>query len=138
VADEAYAVGLRGDIDAAGLGDAIRLPGEVRDAAVWMRRWDLFVSLSSDEGQGLAVLEAMALGIPVAARPVAGIADFLQDGRNGIAIAQPGAEAAGRAMVRTLAQPALRTRVARAARRLVERRYDWAQTLRRFERLYWQ
>ena len=138
VADEAYAAGLRADIDAAGLTDAVRVPGEVRDAAVWMRRWDLFVSLSSDEGQGLAVLEAMALGIPVAARPVAGISDFLQDRRNGIAIAKLGAEAAGRAIVRTIAQPALRTLVARAARRLVERRYDWAQTVRIFERFYWQ
>ena len=143
VADEAYAAGLRSDIEAADLTDpgligAVRVPGEVRDAAVWMRRWDLFVSLSSDEGQGLAVLEAMALGIPVAARLVAGISDFLQDRRNGIAIAKPGAEAAGRAIVRTLAQPALRTLVARAARRLVERRYDWAQTVRIFERFYWQ
>ena len=116
----------------------VRLPGEVRDPAVWMRRWDAFVSLSADEGQGLAVLEAMALGVPVIARPVAGIGDFLKNGRNGMAIPRPGPIAAARVIRETLAQPALRARLARAGRQLVERHYNWDDTLRAFERFYWE
>jgi glycosyltransferase involved in cell wall biosynthesis len=137
VADDAYAAALRADIDAAGLADAVTMAGEVPDPSTRVRQWDLFVSLSSDEGQGLAVLEAMALGVPVAARPVAGIADFLTDARTGFAIPRAGAAAASRTMLHAFANTQLRQRVARGARRLVERRYAWTTTMKEFDRLYW-
>jgi glycosyltransferase involved in cell wall biosynthesis len=105
--------------------------------AAWLRRWDLFVSLSSDEGQGLAVLEAMAVGVPVLAMPVSGIADFLAHGRTGFALDRRDAKSVAAAAVRVLAEPAARASVARKARRLVERRYAWDLTVRAFDRLYW-
>jgi glycosyltransferase involved in cell wall biosynthesis len=137
VADAAYAREITAAIDRAALADAVTLTGEVRDPSTWVRRWDLFASLSSDEGQGLAVLEAMAMNVPVVARPVAGISDFLVDGRTGFAVARSGAIAAARTLLRAIAQPAQRQRVARGARRLVERRYAWDRTVETFERLYW-
>jgi glycosyltransferase involved in cell wall biosynthesis len=137
VADEPYGDRLRSAIATHGLDAAVHLTGEVRDVTRYVRRWDLFVSLSADEGQGLAVLEAMALGVPVVARPVAGISDFLVDGRTGIAIAEDGsAPRAAEAIDRAL-QPSSRLEaIGRRARRMVERRYDWEQTLTAFERLY--
>ncbi|MEZ5319972.1 MAG: glycosyltransferase, partial [Vicinamibacterales bacterium] len=86
VADERYADDIRRRLARLGLADAVTLTGQVRDVRRHVRTWDLFVSLSADEGQGLAVLEAMALGVVVVARPVAGIADFLEDGRTGLAV----------------------------------------------------
>jgi glycosyltransferase involved in cell wall biosynthesis len=136
-ADPVYANDIRDAIARAGLSDAVTLTGEVRDPIAHVRRWSLFASLSEDEGQGLAVLEAMATGVPVVARPVAGIADFLIDRRTGFAITRSGPAAAARALLDALAQPVLRRRVAKSARRLVERRYDWRQTLEAFDRLYW-
>ncbi len=142
VADQDYASAVRADIAKAGLCDAVSMPGEVIDPAAHVRQWDLFVSLSSDEGQGLAVLEAMALGVPVIARPVAGISDYLVDGRTGFAIPHShsgarGVAAAAASMRRTLlAAPAARRRVVRGARRMVERRYAWASMVTAFDRLY--
>jgi glycosyltransferase involved in cell wall biosynthesis len=101
-----------------------------------MRRWDLFVSLSSDEGQGLAVLEAMALGVLVAARPVAGISDFLTDGETGVAVAGASVTAAATAMRDALSNPARMTAIATRARRLVERRYSWERTVQVLEGVY--
>lgn len=137
VADEAYGGAVRQAITAHGLTDAVRLHGEVSDVTRHVRDWDVFVSLSSDEGQGLAVLEAMALGVPVAARPVAGIVDFLTADRTGVAIEHSSPARVAAAVTRLLETPALRTRVARQARRLVERRYAWSGTVEAFERLYW-
>jgi glycosyltransferase involved in cell wall biosynthesis len=137
VADAAYASEVTARVQHHGLTDVVRMPGEVPDATAWLRTWDLFVSLSRDEGQGLAVLEAMAVGVPVAARPVAGIADFLTDGRTGLAIPGPGVTTAARVVRQALARPAQRLEIARRARRLVERRYSWVQTLRALDRLYW-
>lgn len=137
VADASYADEVQQEIERHALQDCVRLPGEVSDPTAWMREWDLFVSLSRDEGQGLAVLEAMAIGVPVIARAVAGIADYLVEGRTGVTIARPGAAAAARTIVRTFAQPKLRQEIARRARRLVERRYSWTRTLTVLDRLYW-
>jgi glycosyltransferase involved in cell wall biosynthesis len=137
VADEGYGSRIRAAIADRDLGDAVTLKGEVRDVAAQVRRWDFFVSLSSDEGQGLAVLEAMAIGVPVVALEVAGLSDFVVDGRTGVIIRSPAAGTVAAAIVRLWEQPALRRRVTRGARRLVERRYAWDHTVQAFERLYW-
>jgi glycosyltransferase involved in cell wall biosynthesis len=136
VADEAYAETLRASIVSAGLTDAVRLHDRVPSIAPFLRRWDLFVSMSSDEGQGLAVLEAMATGVPVVARRVAGIEDFLDDGRTGLAVASSAAAPAARAAIRLIDDPALVRRLATRARALVDRRYDWTRMLGAFDRVY--
>jgi glycosyltransferase involved in cell wall biosynthesis len=136
VADEDYAGRIRAAIARHGLEDSVTLTGKVRDVASRVATWDVFVSLSADEGQGLAVLEAMAIGVPVAARPVAGIADFLVDGRTGFAIDGSSPRAAAEVLTLMLSQPAKMRAVTVRARRLVERRYAWPRTVQAFERLY--
>lgn len=135
VADEDYARSLTATIARLQLGNAVRVTGQVRDVTRFVRRWRLFVSLSSDEGQGLAVLEAMALGVPVAARRVAGIEDFLEDGRTGWVMARGGA-AATAGTIRAALHDRTAAAVTRRARAMVERRYDWSSMLHRFDRLY--
>ena len=136
IADDAYAREIRALIGKSDLGDYASLAGPVRDVAAYLDRWDLFVSLSSDEGQGLAALEAMAIGVPVLARRVAGIADFLSDGRTGFTVASSSANDVAAGIVRALQSPTQARAVARRARALVERRYDWDGTVAAFERLY--
>jgi glycosyltransferase involved in cell wall biosynthesis len=137
VADAAYGEEVRALIARRGLGRSVRLAGEARSVERHVRSWDLFVSMSSDEGQGLAVLEAMALGVPVVARSVAGINDFLVDGRTGVTIDGASTAAAAAVLVRALERPATISAISRAARRMVEQRYSWQRTLSAFERLYW-
>jgi glycosyltransferase involved in cell wall biosynthesis len=137
VADQAYAARLRTAITAHDLGSTVTVTGDVHDVSRYVRRWDLFVSLSSDEGQGLAVLESMAMGVPVAARPVAGIADFLVDGRTGVAIDRTSPRAVADAILGAMSAPARLRSIAHNARRLVERRYSWTRTVDAFDRLYW-
>lgn len=134
IADAAYGAELRRTIARHDLDSVVRVTGLVPDVAALVRHWSLFVSLSTDEGQGLAVLEAMALGVPVAARVVAGIEDFLVDGRTGWALPHRGARATAAAVVTAL--DARQAGVIRRARTLVERRYDWRAMLARVERLY--
>jgi glycosyltransferase involved in cell wall biosynthesis len=138
VADTSYADRVREAIAAHQLAGAVKLTGRIRDVSARVRNWDLFVSLSTDEGQGLAVQEAMALGVPVAARPVSGLEDFLAEERTAFTIRTAGRAAAAEAIVRAWESPAARTRVARGARRLIERRYAWTRMLTVFERLYWR
>lgn len=135
VANEAYGRALSADITRLRLDDAVQRTGRVPDVTRYVRRWSLFVSLSADEGQGLAVLEAMALGVPVAARTVAGIEDFLVDGHTGWALPDRGAAATAAVLRRALEAPGATT-ITRRARRMVERRYDWSTMVGAFDRLY--
>lgn len=79
---------LQARIDAAGLGERIRLPGFQRDMRQWMTRLDALVISSRTEGTPMILLEAMQDGVPVVAFAVGGIPDVIEHGRSGL-LAQP-------------------------------------------------
>ena len=136
VADQAYADEVTRFVADAGLRSAVSLLGQVDDPLVNIAGWTLAVSLSSDEGQGLAVLEALALGIPVMARRAAGIEDYLRHGETGFVVESPEPDIVAAAVARVLADPALCRDVADRARGLVRRHYDWQAMLAQLETVY--
>jgi glycosyltransferase involved in cell wall biosynthesis len=128
VADHAYADLVRQAVADAGLDEAVRLTGPVPDVAPYVRRWCAFVSASHDEGQGLAVLEAMALGVPVVAATTRGIEDYL-DASTGVVVARPTPVALARGLEDVLRRPGHTLGRITRARRLVVRRYAWPVAL---------
>jgi glycosyltransferase involved in cell wall biosynthesis len=136
IADASYAAALRARIHELDLDQAVLLHGHVRDTAPHVLRWAAFVSPSSDEGQGLAVLEAMALGVPVVALRAPGIEDYLDDGRTGVLVGgrSPSALAAG--IRRLLEHPREARRLASRAAGLVARSYGWEACLGSLARIY--
>jgi 1,2-diacylglycerol 3-alpha-glucosyltransferase len=85
--------------------------GELLDC---YRAADLFVYASRTETQGLVLLEALALGVPVVSTAVMGTADVLRDVKG--AVVAPDDEAAfAMTVANTLADPALRARLAERA-----------------------
>ncbi len=66
------------------------------------------------------VLEAMAMGKAVVATRTAGLADVISDGENGLLVAPGDVEGWRTAITRLRADPALRERLGRSARRWVE------------------
>jgi glycosyltransferase involved in cell wall biosynthesis len=133
--DTAYAAEVRRTIRALGLDGAVDLLGQVRSVWPHLAALDLFVSLSADEGQGLAVLEAMAAGVPVVARRAAGIEDYF-DERYGTWLERCHPAAVARVMVDALAEPARLAARAARARAMVSRRFCWAATIDAVTRAY--
>jgi len=136
VADAGYADRIREEIARRGLERSVTLRGRVRSVPAIVSTWDLCVSLSSDEGQGLAILEAMALGVPVAARPVAGVEDYFRSGVNGVAVPSSRARDVADAVVAALSDRSRLARMARRARLQVRRRFSWEHTVHSIERVY--
>src|SRR5699024_2322327 len=68
-----------------GIGDRVRLPGEVDPSEVqrWYRLGDVFVSASLSETQGLTFIEALASGVPLVCRRDPSLAEVILDGRTG-------------------------------------------------------
>jgi glycosyltransferase involved in cell wall biosynthesis len=98
--------------------------GERDDVADLLRQCDLFVRPSLSEGMPLAVLEAMASGLPVVVTPVGGTPEVIQDGENGYLV-EPGDGAALAAKVNELlTRPEQRSAMAAEARRTAAT-YSW-------------
>jgi glycosyltransferase involved in cell wall biosynthesis len=67
-----------------GLGDRFLLLGHRPDAVRVMAACDVFVLASHWEGLGVAVMEALALGLPVVATAVGGVPEVVEHGRQGL------------------------------------------------------
>jgi glycosyltransferase involved in cell wall biosynthesis len=66
-----------------GLGQAVYLPGSVSDATSMLREADLFILPSREEGMSIALLEAMALGMPLVASSIPGNCQLVRDFEHG-------------------------------------------------------
>jgi len=71
---------------ALGIGDVVRFLGEQRQVADVLAALDVFVMPSRHEGLGVAILEAMAMALPVVASAVGGIPETVADGRTGLLV----------------------------------------------------
>ena len=108
----------------AGLESAIIFAGFVPDVESVYAAGDLFVFPSLEEGAGSSLLRAMAFGLPVLALARGGVAEIIEDGRNGVLVQEASAEALARAAARMLRDTGLRERLSRAARETVASRYS--------------
>jgi len=66
-----------------GLQDCVTLLGWIPDFASILASWDIFVLPSFEESLPIAVVEAMAIGVPVIASAVGGLREIVQDGETG-------------------------------------------------------
>lgn len=83
-----------------------------------------------EDGVPVALMEAMAAGVPVVSTPVGGIAELLDDGRAGLLAAPGDAAGLASAVGRLLDDPRLAARVAAAGRAAVRARHDLAACAR--------
>jgi glycosyltransferase involved in cell wall biosynthesis len=120
----------------AGVSDRVRFLGQVTDRPRFYQALDVFILPSLHEGLPMAVLEAMAAGVPVLASRLEGIAAALADGSEGL-LAEPGDVGAfSAALDRLVTNPSGRAKMAEAARRKVGERFSARWTMNRIETLY--
>lgn len=78
---------------------------------------DIFVLPSLDEGLGIAILEAMACGLPVIATNVGGIPELVKDGETGLLVAPRSSSALASAIIRLLADKEYATTLREAGKK---------------------
>ena len=123
---------LRARASGLGIGDAVELVGFVDRPELVVAEGACYVQPARERTEilPLAILEAMATGIPVVATDVGGVRDLVRDDETGLLVApeQPAALAA--ALVRVLTDRTVAERLRSAAFALVgERRYTVAGLL---------
>ena len=128
---------VREAIRGAGLDGQVGVAGWVDDLPAAMAALDLglYVPLESD-GMSRVVFEYLAAGCPLIAARVGVVPEALVDGEHALLVAAGDADALSDALGRSLADPALRDRLGRAGRRLVEERYSGERLAGALETLY--
>jgi glycogen(starch) synthase len=115
----------------------VRLTGWVdRDAATaWLAHASVLIFPSrGPESLSRVLIEASALGVPIAAMNTGGTADIVEDGTTGLLSSTPDALAHDLRML--VADRELRSRLGAAARARAEARFDASVVVSRIERLY--
>lgn len=118
-----------------GIQDRVRFLGIVHPTPPLLAQADLFVFPSLAEPQGLAVLEAMAAGVPVVASRVGGIPDMIDDGASGVLVPPGDPEALAGAVAGLIDDRAARAALAAGGRRRAAE-LDVGRLAVRFAELY--
>jgi glycosyltransferase involved in cell wall biosynthesis len=82
--EHAFTQGIRDLVRKAGLTQRICFAGRRSDIPICLSASDIFVLPSRSEGQPLALMEAMASGLPCIAAAVGGIPETITHGQNGL------------------------------------------------------
>jgi len=118
------------------LGSRIHFLGWRDDLEAILPELDVVICCSKNEGTPVALIEAMAAGVPVLSTDVGGVGDLVTHGETGWLI-PPGDPTALAHSIRTLlADPALAGRLAAAARPIALERHDVKGLIHRMEALY--
>jgi phosphatidylinositol alpha-mannosyltransferase len=97
---------------------------------------EVFVSPAvGQESFGIALVEAMAAGLPVVATDIPGYREVVSDGVEGLLVPPREPEALAAGLVRALTEPGLAARLGEAGRERA-RIYDWTVVVDRLEELY--
>ena len=118
---------LRGALErqaaALGIANAVIFAGFVAEVGAVYGACDLFVFPSLHEGGGTSLLDAMAQALPVIATATGGIAEIVEDERNGL-LADATPQSIAAAAARLLGAPELAQRLGVAARETVAARFS--------------
>ena len=98
------------------IADSISWLGFQPDAVKWLQTMDVFAFPSRLEGVPNAVLEAMAMGLPIVATTIGGVIDLLEEGRTGFLIPPDDPDAMAASLDRLLTNAALRADLGHCAR----------------------
>jgi glycosyltransferase involved in cell wall biosynthesis len=109
--------------------------GHCPDVRPVLESADIFVLPSRHEGLPYAVLEAMAMQVPVVATAVGGVGEVVRNEETGLLVAPRDGPALGAAVRRLLEETELRERLVAAARRRLEERFSLDRTVEQVEAL---
>lgn len=123
-------------VEALNLGERVGLVGARSDIDTLLRGTDIFLVSSRREGLPMALLEALASGVPAVATTVGGIPEVLRDGHNGILVPPESPEALAAAVRDLLADRPRRERLAAAGRSSVAEAWSLDRTAARYAEIY--
>jgi len=121
---------------ALGISDRVVISPSVEDTRVPLSLLQVFVAPAWREGFGLAIVEAMAAGVPVVASNAGGPAEILEHGKSGLLVPPGDIQALENSLRTLLRDQASRRQMAGRARQRAGERYDFKRVATQVEEVY--
>jgi len=119
-----------------GIASRVRFLGFVKDMPELYQSLDLLLLTSHFEGTPLTVLEAMAMGVPVVASQVDGVAEVLEDGHDGLLVPPGHRDLFVQGICRVLQDQQLWQKLSRAGQEKARHHFSAEAMVRQVEKLY--
>ncbi len=119
-----------------GLAGRIHFLGWRNDLEAILGELDVVICSSRNEGTPVALIEAMAAGIPVLSTDVGGVGDLIDHGQTGWLVPPGNPAALAQGLRELMADPELRARLAASARPVALGQHDVKGLVHRMEALY--
>ena len=137
VGDGPQRVALELQVLEAGLASRVAFAGNVNEVEAWLHAFDVFCLPSyANEGVPQALMQAMAVGLPVVTTPVGSITEIVTDGVSGLVVPPRDAVALRAALERLHADTALRAKLAQEAHRVAHERFGEDRMVERMEQAF--
>jgi glycosyltransferase involved in cell wall biosynthesis len=127
---------LRAMVRDLGLEGKVVLTGSRRDALRFLPAFDLFVTSSNFEGMPIALLEAMALSLPVFGTAVGGTPEVVEDGVTGRLITGRDPRAFAEGILGLISDPSALAACGRAGRARYDRLFRVGPMVRAYDAIY--
>jgi glycosyltransferase involved in cell wall biosynthesis len=116
---------------------AVVFTGIRKDVFDLLQLSDIFVLPTQiREGLGVALIEAMAVGLPVIGTGIGGIPEVIEDGENGFLVSPGSSEQLAEALKKLVNDQALRTVMGHRGRKIYEEKFTLPRMIRQIETLY--
>lgn len=114
----------------------VEFVGHVSDVVPYLSRLDVFILPSVMEGLPIAIIEAIACGLPVIASNVAGIPDIVIDGKTGLLLQERSPEQTSKAILTLLKDKELARKMGKQARQHAQKKFSSERWILEIENLF--
>jgi glycosyltransferase involved in cell wall biosynthesis len=127
---------LKKFVKAKGLEESIYFAGEVDNVHEYLQASDIFVLPSEEDAFPLALVEAMACGLPVISTPVGGIKEIITDRQNGLLVQARDFQQLYQVISGLIRDPTLSASLGTAAVQTVQERYSAGIIIQKYCELF--
>ncbi|MBT3705195.1 glycosyltransferase family 4 protein [Candidatus Peregrinibacteria bacterium] len=123
-------------IEKRNLQNHVILLGRRKNIPQLMKSADFFVLPSTREAFGLVNLEAMISNLPIIATKAGGIPEIIENNKTGLLVPTENEKLLAQAIKKLISSKPLRDRLAKNAKKTVEKTFDAHQMAKKYERIY--
>lgn len=138
IGDGPYKKNLVQEVKKCKLGSAVKFVGFVADVERYLSKFDCYVQPSLSESFGLAIVQAMSLGLPVVATHTGGIPEIITQGITGFLIPPKKPRIIAESVIEILRDKEKARKMGQTARKEVQIKFNLKDMMSEIEKVYEQ